>query len=104
MNAYLNRRTYNLIKRIAASDEGILDQFIPGGWWIGEDRVDAQAAWQLLRLCLLRSESLNEGGTHFIFTLHDEALKMIDDEKHVPLIVKELRKKKACNERKTSGK
>lgn len=57
------------------------------GWWVGLRRTSGKVALQLLRLCLLRKEDY-QGGVFERYSLNEEALKILEDDSYIPLIVR----------------
>lgn len=93
MNPYLTTRMVKLIEKIRDSEDQELTQAVPGGWWVGNDRVQGATCWALLRMCLIRAEGdYNESYNYY--TLHEEALQMLTDEKHVPLIITAMKEER----------
>lgn len=90
---WLSIGAQRLIQRVRNSENGELDWFRPGGWWVETHRVNGKYGLELLSLCLLREMNIGNEPNHDIFNLSPDAIGVLE-KGETPLIITELRKKK----------
>jgi hypothetical protein len=93
MNKYLTPGLASLLKAIRNSDEQELVYEPRGGWWVGNNRVDARPCWRAIRLCLLRDDTIPESNEFKRYCLNSEGMEILDNDEYVPLIITALKKR-----------
>ncbi|MBS1722860.1 MAG: hypothetical protein JSS66_07765 [Armatimonadetes bacterium] len=81
-----------------SSLDALLTRANPGGWWVGTQRVNAQAAWKLVWTSMvtsLDSDWENEEIAYFAVRNWDELQQYISDPEFVPPVVAAIRAKEA---------
>lgn len=88
INPWLTTAMRNLIIKIRDSETQELVESIPGGWWVDNDRVSGGVCWKLIWMTLIHCDSQYEHNESYkVWSLRSEAIKMIDDITHTPLII-----------------
>lgn len=68
-----------------ACDLTELTQAVPGGWWLGNERVGGQVGYFLLRHALIRQTD-GDKETMFHYVINEEGCKVLDDPNYVPVV------------------
>lgn len=80
----------DLLRRLIAEDTSEtgeqLTLGVPGGWWLGSDRVDGRVCWRLIRHCLISQDGDMNGGIQY-WRVNEEGREVIADLRYVPKIL-----------------
>lgn len=83
-NKYLTPGMHDILTRLATGIE--LDEFVPGGWWVENDRVSAKNCWQLLRLCVISEDGFaGKDCRHYL--INSDGRRLLEDPEAIPLII-----------------
>lgn len=90
INKYLTTDMHRvLVKMRAVEEDDELTHATPGGWWIGDERIDGRTCYRLLRLCLIH-RSQDSRDDYERFTLNEEGQRVLDDPAYEPMIIAAL--------------
>lgn len=70
-------------------EDAELVEFIPGGWWIGDEKVHGRVGWFLLRHCLISSDDFTLSGGYrraCHYHINEEGRKVLEDPNYIPVV------------------
>lgn len=88
----ISTRALNLLRRIAASEDGELVCEKGAGWWCGIHEVNGRDAMEILRWICIKRDGGNLGDGYQIYTINETGRKVLaDPEKGAKEILEILR-------------
>lgn len=83
----ITTRALNLLKRIAASEDGELVRSVPGGWWVDDHQVNGRDATELIRYVLLHLD-YGHREDYEIYSINEEGRNLLSNSNYKPSIIK----------------